>query len=467
MGLWSVWWSCVERLRPAFSRSRTFLWFALALAAACVRPDLAGVTSLVRSLGLEPACYGCLLRLFHSTGFDAERLARLWTQSALALLHRQLWQAGGRTVFLADGIKIPKTGRKMPAVKKLHQESESNTKPEYIFGHSCQVIALAVRAARGCFALPLAGGIHEGVVFSNRDRRTLLDKLAAMLLALEVSTPGLLVADAYYASAKIILPLLRAGWHLIAGVRFNAVAYLPPEPPVPGRRGCRRRYGAKVHLRTCFEEDDAFTEAPSPVYGETGIALRYRALDLLWRPVGIVVRFVLVAHPTRGRKILLSTDRSLPPLTVIQTYGIRFKIEVSFKQAIHTLGTYAYHFWMSIMKPRPRRSGNQHLHMESEHYRNAVRRKLRAYHAHIQLGIVAQGLLQALAVLEPAAVWRHYGSWLRTIRIGVPPSERVVALALRNTLPQFLADTARTAILAKFIRKRIDPGRAEGLKLAS
>ena len=189
------------------------------------------------------------------------------TQSALALLHRQLWQAGGRTVFLADGIKIPKTGRKMPAVKKLHQESESNTKPEYIFGHSCQVIALAVRAARGCFALPLAGGIHEGVVFSNRDRRTLLDKLAAMLLALEVSTPGLLVADAYYASAKIILPLLRAGWHLIAGVRFNAVAYLPPEPPVPGRRGCRRRYGAKVHLRTCFEEDDAFTEAPSPVYG--------------------------------------------------------------------------------------------------------------------------------------------------------------------------------------------------------
>src|SRR5574344_1036894 len=194
MRIWSVWWSCVERLRPAFSRSLTFLWFALALAAVCVRPDLAGVTSLVRSLGLKPGCYGSLLRLFHSTGFDPQGLA---------------WTAGRHTVFLADGIKIPKTGRKMPAVKKLHQESESNTKPEYIFGHSCQVIALAVRAARGTCALPLVGGIHEGVVFSNRDRRTLLDKLAAMLLALGVATPGLLVADAYYASAKIILPLLR------------------------------------------------------------------------------------------------------------------------------------------------------------------------------------------------------------------------------------------------------------------
>ena len=47
---------------------------------------------------------------------------------------------------------------------------------------------------------------------------------------------------------------------------------------------------------------------------------------------------------------------------------------------------------------------------------------------------MAQGLLQSLAVLEPNAVWGGYGSWMRTRRPGVPPSERVVGLALRNTL---------------------------------
>jgi hypothetical protein len=214
---------------------------------------------------------------------------------------------------------------------------------------------------------------------------------------------------------------------------------------------------------TCHRVREAFGK----VNGERDVTLRFRVVDLLWKPAGVPVRFVLVVHPTRGRKILLSTDTALAPLEVVRLYGIRFKIEVAFKQAIHTLGTFAYHFWMKAMKPRPRRSGNQHLHRESESYRDDVRRKLRAYHCHLQLGVVAQGILQCLAILQPRAVWGLFGSWLRTVRPGLPPSERVVALSLRNSLPDFLADDAENNILTKFIRKRIDPARTEGFRLAS
>jgi len=56
-------------------------------------------------------------------------------------------------------------------------------------------------------------------------------------------------------------------------------------------------------------------------------------------------------------------------VTIIRLYGWRFKIEVGFKAAIHTVGTYAYHFWMRDMTPIRRGDGNQYLHRKSESYR--------------------------------------------------------------------------------------------------
>ena len=38
-------------------------------------------------------------------------------------------------IFVGDGVKQYKEGRKMPGVKKLFQESENFTKPEYIHKH--------------------------------------------------------------------------------------------------------------------------------------------------------------------------------------------------------------------------------------------------------------------------------------------------------------------------------------------
>jgi len=112
-------------------------------------------------------------------------------------------------------------------------------------------------------------------------------------------------------------------------------------------------------------------------------------------------------------------------------------------------------------------SGDQYLHHKSEAYRNAVRRKIAAYHRHMQLGLIAQGLLQVLSATMPKSVWRSFGSWIRTIRPNLAPSEQVAAIAMRNTLLEFLAGAAKISILVKFIRDRLDLSRSEGTSLAA
>lgn len=457
--LWRAFWRALQPLRPACSRTSTFLWLVVVLAALCLRPDLAGVTSLVRGLGLSEASYYGLLHFFHSPALDLERLTRLWQQTLQRLFRRRLVQVNGRAVVLVDGLKRPKEGKKMPGVKSLHQESRCNAKASFIMGHSLQAVAVLAQAAGVYLAVPVAARIHEGVVWSNRDRRTLLDKLAALLAGLPWNQPVTVVADAYYAAAKFARSLLADGHHLVTRVRTTAVAYFPASSPKGKRRGRRARYGHKSKLHEWFGYEKDFAKAPSPVYGETGVTLRYYTFDLFWRKLGRLARFVWVIHPTRGRLVLLCTDLTLEPLEIIRLYGWRFKIEVSFKQAIHTVGAYAYHFWMQDMKPIRRGDGSQHPHRQSESYRQAVRRKLAAYERHIQLGLIAQGLLQYLALHFRRVVWFNFHTYIRTASPQKPPSEWVVSHALRHTWPQFLAGSPESATLKKFLASKISLAR--------
>jgi hypothetical protein len=472
MELWSAWSVWVQALRPACVRQATFEWMRIVLAGLCVRSDRAGVTSLVRALALEPRrTYLRLLHLFHSEALRLPALTALWVD--LCLAHFTPVRVGEAIVCLADGLKVPKEGRKMPAVKKLHQESTNNSKPTFIAGHSLQAFSLLVRSGAndGFQAVPLAARIHDGLIDSAAEaRKTLLDRLVELFceLAAPLARPVLLVADAYYASGKVIRPLLAQGHHLVTRVRSNAVAYRPAPVLRRRRRGRPRRYGAKLQLRKLLSDPaQPFVTAPSPVYDETKVKIAYCVHDLLWRPVGHPVRFVFVRHPRRGNLILMTSNLTLDPLQVIALYGARFKIEVGFRQAIQVLGTHFYHFWMRAMSPRKRGAGTQDIRKRSRAYKQRVRRKIGAYHRFLQLGCIAQGLLQLLAIQHRLSVWARFHSWLRTMHPERPPAEGIVAQALRTSLSEFLAATADRGDFAKFLARIRSPNIARPYERAA
>jgi hypothetical protein len=340
MDLWLAWWNIVSLLRPACYRSRTFLWFLLVLIAFVVRKVPLGVTSFVRALGLSEHCYERLLHFFHSEAVKIDQLTELWL--SIVISRFPVYLVNDRPVLLLDGIKNAKEGRRMPGVKFLHQQSESNTKPQYIMGHSFQAFGVLCQVRGYSFCVPVCARIHEGIVRSNRDKRTLIDKADEMLKSVCKDLKFILLADAYYANGKMIDGAKARSCDLVTRVRKTAVAFEQAPVPKKPKRGRPKKYGLGVKLQNLFGKAK-FESALSPVYGERNVEIQFLTKDLLWKPAKAVVRFVLVDHPVRGRIILLSTDLTLSAEEIILLYSLRFKIELTFKQAVHSVGSFGYH----------------------------------------------------------------------------------------------------------------------------
>ncbi len=454
MNLWKLFSSFVDALRPAFSDKRTFEQFVLALTGMCIRADHAGVTSIVRALHLKPACYGNLLHLFKSPAWSAESLTESWVKWVMRVFGQ--YKVNDGYVLIADGIKAPREGRKMPAVKSLHQESASNTKPSYIMGHSFQQISLLAKVNDVTWAVPLAARIHEGIKSTTRDKRTLYNKLGGLFTeisnAMDTPIKKYLLADAYYACAPMVSALFESGDDLVVRVKSNVVAYHPPALRTAKDRGRPKIYGARVKIIDLFKNMSRFNIGTIRGYEDKEATVEYCSMDLLWKPVGRVVRFVLVRYPNKGQCIFMTTDLTLDPLAVIEMYVKRFKIEISFKQSVHTIGSFGYHFWLQDMQRIKRGSGNQYLHRKSKDYREAVMAKVESYNRFVAIGLAAQGFMQYLSTYFPAEVYA-FSPWLRTQTKSGHPSEETVLNALMAALPAFLASTPDTSALKKILTK--------------
>lgn len=448
-------------LRPVFSREASFEWFVLLLWGVLLATQPAAVTSYVNGIGLSEDYYHQALHWFHSSAFSIDALCYRWGRWLRTYSHNH--RLRGQLVYVGDGIKVSKEGRKMPGVKGLHQESENVSKPPWIRGHYFSALGMLLGTEKVLFATPIILKLHDGIPPVEGDASaTLVEKMASLCVKHMVKgSYGLL--DAYYASVKVLTPFRENGVHLISRARSTTVARAA-FCPRPGKHGPGRprQWGSKIKLNALFAPIERCLKTSVWLYGEN-VTVYYQEFRFYWDDPNELVLFVLTQLPCGKQIILLSSDTKLTGAEVIEAYGWRFKIEVTFRTFVHVLGGFAYQFWLKLMDPTSR--WPEAFEMSHYHWteRVQIRQKVEAFERFVNLNAITLGVLQVLALEFPQQIWTHFPGWFRTVPNHGYPTEQIVRITLQHQRTSILSESRPALLLTKLLNKKIEVSKASEL----
>lgn len=379
-------------------------------------------------------------------------------------------ELNGRCVLLGDHTHVVKDGGRMPGVVSMREHSETQRRPSYFRGQCWGALGLVVGTLKGCFCLPLELRIHQGFVHLGQapdpvssSGLALGERIVQMALAFAYAheRPAWLVLDAFFPTAKVFrlarsvysVALQQPYLHLLVRAKKHYVAYVPPPPKAPHRRGRPPRYGDKVQLWECFDHRHLFDTVPCQVYGQRE-DVQLLALPLLWKPLGEWLLFIF-AVTSRGPLVLMSSDLTLAPATAIELYCARSRIELMFDAMKNLINAFCFRFWTHALARHPRRPrANRYLQAPAASHLSTVAACWRAYETFVLCAAIAHGLLQLIALRFGSLVWQQHRLYLRTQSRALP-SEKTVKQVLAPKLIQQFVHLPQNSILQK-IQHRLD-----------
>jgi hypothetical protein len=462
--------SIIHQFQICFKRKNTFSIFVIIIMGMILRPDLRGVTSFVGCLKIHPKFYRSLLNFFRSKAYNLENIKNCWLNIVLQKINPVM--IANRITIIGDHIKISKEAKYMPGVKKHHQESENSGKKEYTFGHQFGVIGvLAEGKTKQC--IPISVEMHDGKIdrdsFYNYEiegikKKSIVTKMVQMAESIASSAGSVnLILDAYFASKsafeaanKINNKLCRTAISLIMRAKSNSVGFREA-PDVIGQRGRGRprKYGDKIIFSELFESKiNEFSKVTMKLYGKLE-NVQYYCIDLIWKPIGEKVRFVLV-KTSEKTMILICSDLHMEPEKIILAYSYRFKIEVSFKMLKQIMGGFFYHFWTLAMPKMSKYKTNTDVtFIKDRKLQNRILATIQAIEVFVNIGGIATGIISIVALTMPDIVWKHYTGFLRTKSSEVPSVETVKNVLGNILMWNFrnLTDIATFKIIRKYQRQ--------------
>ncbi|MGL6108291.1 transposase [Romboutsia sp.] len=454
----------LNEFKDCFTRNATFKWFVTIIIGLMIRTDKLGLSSIIRDLSLDSKVYESMIHFFRSSAWTYEVVANKWFE--VVKKYAPLYREGESIVLVGDGVKQSKESRKMPGVKKLHQESENSSKAEFIFGHMFGGVGVLSDAASKLFCIPLMITLHDGVKnifkWSEDEKRQSSHVVQIIDNAFDISKimgNSILLLDRYFLSVDALSRLNKLNadnlttMNIVTKAKKSCIAYSPIFKQKPGR-GRPAKKGETVKLKELFSvEKDAFIQTTVNLYGVTE-TVQYHSVDLLWgQKLYQKLRFVLVKY--KGKEsILVSTDLNLNPESIIKLYSYRFKIECTFRELKQVLGGFSYQFWSKSMPKLNRylKKGEAHPLSKVECFKEKERitNTIKAIEGYVLLSSISLGLLQILSITFSNQI--DVVRYLRTPSKGIL-SEATIAVHIRYIILLSLGKN-RDLSITKIIKEK-------------
>jgi len=385
-----------------------------------------------------------MLHFFRSNAYTTDGLYDNWIK--ISLKQAPIVRIAGRVIVLGDHSKVAKEGRYMPDIQVLHQESDNAGKPEFIEGHNFGQVSAVITNGPVSRSLPLRTELQksppkqEGKNKNKGDDDSLVVQMINLVneAAKSMNEPVIAALDAYFSSKyawfaadKTVMENGERLIEIVTRAQSNTVAFMIPETPKKKKRGQPRKYGNKIILKNLFSDMSDFTETTMMLYGRS-TKVKYLCLDLMWKPVRRLVRFVCVSTD-RGNCVLMSTSLTLNPEDIITVYALRFKIETSFDEQKNDMGCFAYHFWTTAL-PKRKHWAKSTPQTPDLNLQKRIDDAKHATESFVCLSTIATGILSIIAFSHSSEIWKRYPGWIKTLRSVIPTIATVRATLAKDLL---------------------------------